>query len=116
MDLQTVEHLYKARITVVHNFTVTDIQSGNLCHIFLAELKIPNGKVLLHALLMNGFRNHRYASLYIPAQSHLGSCLSIFLSDGSQYRMGKNVVPALSRSMQRLENEIQVPLFIRRKN
>ena len=24
--------------------------------------------------------------------------------------------PALSRSMQRLENEIQVPLFIRRKN
>lgn len=111
-----MEHLYKARIAVVHNFTVTNIQSSNLCHVFLAELEIPNSKILLHALLMDGFRNHRYASLYIPAQSHLGSCLSIFLSNGSQYRMGKNVVPALSRSMQRLENEIQVPLFIRRKN
>ena len=116
MDLHTVQHFCKCRVIMIYDLAVSQIQFRDLRHIIRVKFEIPDVHVLLHAVFVYGLRNHNHASLNIPSQSHLSGALSVFLSDLCQYRMGKNVVPALSRSMQRLENEIQVPLFIRRKN
>ena len=46
MNLHAVQHLDKAGVAVVDNFAVAKVQLGNLRHIFLAELEIPNVDVL----------------------------------------------------------------------
>lgn len=81
----------KTRIAVIYDLTVTYIQPCNFFHIFIAKLEIPNIKVLLHTLFMNGFWNDNYFSLYVPAQRYLRSSLSVFLSNRGQYRMVKGL-------------------------
>ncbi len=39
---------------------------------FLRELEVPNIKILLYALLVNGLRDNDYSPLNIPTQGHLG--------------------------------------------
>lgn len=90
MNFHAVQHLHESRVTMIHNLTVTKIQFGNLCHIFSAKFKIPDIQILLHTLFMNRFWNDSYTPLYIPAQSHLCSALSIFFTNLCQHRMGKD--------------------------
>ena len=41
MDFHAVQHFYKARIAVVYDFAVTQIQLGDFPHILIAEGEIP---------------------------------------------------------------------------
>ena len=58
MNFHAMKHFSKSRIIMVYNLAVSQIQFCDLRHIFLAELEIPDIRVLLHAVFMHGFRNH----------------------------------------------------------
>ena len=90
VDFHCVEHLHKRRIIMVDDLAVTQIQLRDLCHILIAEFKIPDIHVLFHAVLVYGLRDDSHPTLYIPAQRHLGSALSVFLTDLCQDRMSEN--------------------------
>ena len=69
MNLHAVQHLDKAGVAVVDNFAVAKVQLGNLRHIFLAELEIPNVDVLFHTVFMNGLGNYYDAPLHIQRRA-----------------------------------------------
>lgn len=97
MNLHAVQHFHKSGIVVVYDLAVTQIQFGDFRHILLAEFKIPDIHILLHAVLVYGFGDYHHASLYVPPQSHLGRALSVFLTDLCQHRMGKDPVISLRK-------------------
>ena len=73
------------------------LKLGASQHIVLAQSKIPDGKILLHAVFVYRFWNHYHASLHVPAQCHLRRGLTVFFTDGSEHRMGKDAVFSLCK-------------------
>lgn len=53
MNLHFAEHLDKRQGIMVHDFAVTQIFCGNLCHLLIGEGEIPDVDILLHMLHMN---------------------------------------------------------------
>lgn len=88
MNLHAMQHLDKTGVAVIYNLAVADIQLGDLFHILVTELKIPDIYILLHALLMDGLGDHHNAPLHIPTQSHLGGAFAVLLADLRHHRMG----------------------------
>ena len=97
MDFHPMEHLDKLGVAVVHDLAVADVELCDLCHILVAELEVPDGQVLLHALLVDGLRDDGDAALDVPPQGHLGGALAVFLADGGQHGMGEDAVVALGK-------------------
>lgn len=75
---------------MVHDFAVTQILYGNLCHLLISEGEIPDVAILLHTLHMDGLRYDGHTAPDIPAENHLLCALAVLLSNLSQLRIGKN--------------------------
>ena len=95
MNLHLVEHLDEPGVAVVHDLAVADVQPGDLHHVLIAEGKVPDGNVLLHALSVDGLGDDGDAPLDVPTQSHLGGALAVLLTDPGQHGMRKDAVVAL---------------------
>ena len=82
---------------MIHDLAVSEIHFCDLRHILITELEIPDVQVLFHTLLVNGFRDNGYTSLYVPAQSYLSRSLSVLLADSGQYRMSEDTMVAFCK-------------------
>ena len=82
---------------MIHDLAVSEIHFCDLRHILITELEIPDVQVLFHTLLVNGFRDNGYTSLYVPAQSYLSRSLSVLLADSGRYRMSEDTMVAFCK-------------------
>ena len=81
VDLHPAEHLDECRIIVVHDLAVSQILAGDRCHLFIAQLEVPDVDVLFHPFHMHGFRDDGHAALRIPAKHDLSGALAMLLAD-----------------------------------
>ena len=97
MELHAVEHLHEGGAAVVHDLTVPDVQLGDLSHVPIAEGKIPDIHVLLHAVPVDRLGDDHHPPLDVPPQGHLGGGLAVLLSDGGEDGMGEDAVLSLGK-------------------
>lgn len=82
---------------MIYYLAVTDIEGGYLIHILLIEFEIPNVKVLLDTILMNGFRDNHNTSVDISAECDLCGCFAVFCAYFAEYRVSEDVVFSLGK-------------------
>ena len=68
MNFHLVEHLDKLGVAVVHDLAAADVQLGDLCHVLVTELEVPDVDVLLHALFVDRLGDDGDAPLDVPTQ------------------------------------------------
>ncbi len=90
MNLPSIQKFRGISRAVVNNLTMPQIQFTDSFHIRITQHKIPDIQIFFHTFSMNRFRNNDNPPLHIPPQGHLCSALSIFRSDFTKNRMGKD--------------------------
>ena len=73
---------------VVEEETLSLVKLLNLTDFIRRELEIEDVEILLHALIVDGLGNDDHALFYQEAQARLSYCLTVLLTDGSQYGIG----------------------------
>ena len=56
------------------------VHFANLCHIFIAQCKVKNIKIIFHVLWIGRFGENDVALLNVPTQDDLSIALAVFLS------------------------------------
>ncbi len=85
------DELDERRIAVIHDPAVTQILCGDLTHLFLRQLEIPDVDVLFHPLHVNRFRDDGNVALHVPSQNHLRRCFTVFFTDSNQLRICNDI-------------------------
>ena len=80
---------------MVDDLAVAKVESIDFLHICIGKSEIPNVKILLDALFVNGLRDNDNAPLDVEAKRDLRRSLAILGSNLGEHRVGEDTVAAL---------------------
>ncbi len=72
------------------------VHRGDLRHVIIGKGEVENVEVLLHTLLVGGFRDGDDAALGKPAESHLRGGLAVLGTDATQQVTLDDAIHALA--------------------
>ena len=91
------EPLDRLGVVVGEEQALAAVQRLNGGHILGGKGEIKQVKVLLHPLLVDGFRDDDHIALQQEAQSRLGCSLAVLGANGRQGRIGEHILAALGK-------------------